>query len=76
LFSLNTFALSTAFTAANVSIGWWNTARVTTMQGVFAATAFNQDIGSWNTARLTTMRHMVVTLAVFHVPMSWLKGVA
>ncbi len=41
--------------AFNINIGSWNTARATTMGGMFyEAVAFNQDISSWNVASVTT----------------------
>jgi len=41
------------------NINTWNTAAVTSMNGVFAgASAFNQNIGSWNTSAVTDMALM------------------
>jgi surface protein len=41
--------------AFNINIGSWNTARATTMEGMFyQATTFNQDISRWNVASVTS----------------------
>ena len=49
----------------NGDISEWNTAKVTTMAGMFRcglyvqfSSAFNQDIGRWNTEKVTNMKSM------------------
>ena len=41
--------------AFNINLGSWNTARATTMGGMFyQAVAFNQNLASWNVVRVTS----------------------
>lgn len=56
----------------NSSFANWNTANVTSMQGMFSeAPAFNQAIGDWNTGGVTDMSHMFNFAAAFNQNLNW-----
>ncbi len=49
------------------NINTWNTASVTTMNGLFdGASAFNQNIGTWNTSAVTNMGYMFYQANAFN----------
>ncbi|WP_198137130.1 BspA family leucine-rich repeat surface protein, partial [Sphingobacterium spiritivorum] len=49
------------------NINSWNTAKVTSMRGLFnEASAFNQPVGNWNTAKVTDMGYMFFGASAFN----------
>jgi len=60
-----------AATAFNGDIGAWNTASVTTADGMFnGAAAFNQDISGWDISGIENMQYMFQDATAFNQPLN------
>ncbi|WP_369012547.1 BspA family leucine-rich repeat surface protein [Flavobacterium anhuiense] len=59
------FMFNNAF-AFNQPIGNWNTAFVSSMNGMFAFAIFNQNIGGWNVSNVTNFQDMFISATRFN----------